>query len=145
MARVQHPAQTQRLATPGFIRGLPSDVVAIVVRAASENTDGPLFPNGRSNSDLALLVEHRGLDPRTPCLPEMWYTLHLVLYRGIPRDPQLGSSSVQTPTLGWPSPEIVVTLVVKHRRRASHGDDTFGIVDSRQGHQRVLLSGARAG
>jgi hypothetical protein len=31
-----------------------------------------------------------------------------VTIRGIPRDPQLGSSSIQTPTLGWPSSEIVV-------------------------------------
>src|SRR5258708_22113156 len=26
-------------------------------------------------------VEHRGFEPRTPCLPEMWYALHLVLQR----------------------------------------------------------------
>jgi hypothetical protein len=25
-------------------------------------------------------VEHRGFEPRTPCLPEMWCTLRLVLY-----------------------------------------------------------------
>src|SRR5438132_14233842 len=35
-------------------------------------------------------------------------------YRGIQRDAQLGSCSVQTATLGQPSPEIVVTLVVNN-------------------------------
>jgi hypothetical protein len=55
-------------------------------------------------------VEHRGFEPRTlacqrcgtPCA---WCS------RGI-QDPQVGSCSVHTPTLGQPSPEIVVSLAI---------------------------------
>jgi hypothetical protein len=56
-----------------FIRALPQDVVAIVVLNCGPDrftqTKGRPFQNGRSNFDLVFLVEHRGFEPRTPCLP----------------------------------------------------------------------------